>query len=51
MGEVDLAGADMATLPFNIIGELLGHYRTIEGMKKFTDDIVPEYVSLLEMPK
>jgi hypothetical protein len=44
VGEVDLVGADIATLPFNVIGELLGHYKTIEG-------IVPEYVSLLEMPK
>jgi len=52
MREVALTGADMATLPFNIIGELLGHYKTIvEDMKKFIDDIVPEYVSLLETPK
>ena len=51
MGEVALTGADMATLPFNIIGELLGHHKTIEDMKKFIDDIVPEYVSLLETPK
>lgn len=41
--EVSEAGADIATLPFNVIGELLNHPKTIEGMKKFTKDIVPEY--------
>jgi hypothetical protein len=26
--------------------QLLVHYKTQEGMKKFTDDIVPEYADL-----
>jgi transaldolase len=44
--EAALAGADIATLPFSVIMQLLVHYKTQEGMKKFTDDIVPEYADL-----
>jgi len=44
--EAALVGADIATVPFSVIGELLVHYKTQEGMKKFTDDIVPEYAAL-----
>ncbi|MBN2072989.1 MAG: transaldolase [Actinobacteria bacterium] len=46
--EAALAGADIATLPMDVIDSLLVHYKTIEGMKKFTEDIVPEYAELLE---
>jgi transaldolase len=45
--EVALAGADIATLPFNVIKELPGHFKTREGMKLFTEDVVPEYRDLL----
>lgn len=44
--EAALAGADIATLPYDVIMQLLVHYKTNEGMKKFTDDIVPEYANL-----
>lgn len=44
--EAALAGADIATLPYDVIMELLVHYKTKEGMKNFTDDIVPEYADL-----
>jgi transaldolase len=44
--EVALAGADIATIPFSVIKELLTHYKTKEGMQKFTDDVVPEYEQL-----
>lgn len=44
--ESALAGADIATLPYGVIMQLLVHYKTQEGMKKFTDDIVPEYADL-----
>lgn len=44
--EAALAGAHIATLPFNVIRELLVHNKTSEGMKKFTEDIVPEYADL-----
>lgn len=45
--EVALAGADIATLPFNVIEGLLSHYKTREGMERFTRDVVPEYKDLL----
>ncbi|HLC87109.1 MAG TPA: transaldolase family protein [Candidatus Nanoarchaeia archaeon] len=41
--EVAKAGADIATIPFSVIEKLLEHYKTAEGMKDFTRDIVPEY--------
>jgi len=44
--ESALAGAHIATIPFNVIMQLLVHYKTQEGMKKFTDDIVAEYANL-----
>jgi transaldolase len=44
--ESALAGADIATLPFGVIKQLLVHFKTNEGMKNFTDDVVPEYVKL-----
>jgi len=45
--EAALAGADIATLPISVIEELLIHPKTIEGMKGFIKDIVPEYRELL----
>jgi len=44
--ESALAGADIATLPYGVIMQLLVHFKTLEGMEKFTDDIVPEYAEL-----
>jgi transaldolase len=44
--EAALIGADIATLPYGVIMQLLVHYKTKEGMKKFTDDIIPEYENL-----
>ena len=44
--ESALAGADIATLPYSVIMQLLVHFKTQEGMKKFTDDIDPEYAEL-----
>ena len=44
--EAALAGADIATLPFDVIKELLAHYKTREGMRNFTDDAIPEYINL-----
>jgi transaldolase len=46
--EAALAGADIATLPYGVIMNLLVHYKTQEGMKKFTDDIVPEYAEIMK---
>lgn len=44
--EAALAGADIATLPFEVIKELMSHYKTKEGMRSFTDDAIPEYIDL-----
>jgi transaldolase len=46
--EAALAGAHIATLPFNVIKELVVHYKTKEGMEKFTADIVDEYAELVK---
>ena len=45
--EVAEAGADIATVPLKVINTLLTHFKSAEGMKKFTKDIVPEYAKLL----
>jgi len=49
--EAALIGADIATIPFGVIRELASHPKTREGMKKFTNDIVPEYVALMQQMK
>ncbi len=41
-------GADIATLPYPVIGELLVHHKTEEGMKGFVADVVPEYRKIFE---
>lgn len=46
-----LAGADIVTMPFSVISELLQHHETADGMKKFIEDIVPEYAELLGLCK
>ncbi len=46
--EAALAGAHIATLPYDVIMNLLVHYKTQEGMKKFTEDIVPEYAEIMK---
>lgn len=44
--ESALVGADIATLPFGVIKDMLKHYKTYEGMDLFTKDIVKEYEDL-----
>jgi len=44
--ESALVGADIATLPFSVIKDMLKHFKTYEGMHKFTKDIVKDYVKL-----
>jgi transaldolase len=46
--EAALAGADVATLPFDVIKDLLKHHKTFEGMEKFTADVVPEYADIMK---
>jgi transaldolase len=44
--ECALAGAHISTLPYSVIKEMLMHKKTFEGMRAFTNDIVPEYANL-----
>jgi len=44
--EVALAGADIATLPLKTIDVLLRHSKSVEGMKTFVKDVVPEYAMI-----
>ncbi|MFH0975016.1 MAG: transaldolase family protein [Spirochaetota bacterium] len=44
--EAALAGAHIATLPFQVIKDMLKHHKTYEGMESFTADIVKEYAEL-----
>ncbi|MGC9554439.1 MAG: transaldolase family protein [Thermoplasmatota archaeon] len=46
--EVAEMGVDIATLPFEVIREMLTHPKTLEGMQLFTRDVVPEYEELFE---
>jgi transaldolase len=46
--EVAELGVDIATIPFSVIKDMLTHYKTMEGMHKFTQDVVPEYRALFE---
>ncbi|MFW6196080.1 MAG: transaldolase family protein [Thermoplasmatota archaeon] len=41
-------GAEIATIPFNVIEDMMVHYKTLEGMKSFTKDVIPEYKEILE---
>ncbi len=45
--ECAIAGADVATVPFEVIRDMIDHPKTVEGMIAFCKDIVPEYADLL----
>lgn len=45
--EAAMAGSNIATVPFAVLGKLLDHEKTREGMVKFTSDVVDEYAELL----
>jgi len=46
--EVAEAGADIATMPFSVLEQLLKHPKTLEGMKKFYDDAPDEYKQIFK---
>jgi len=46
--EMAEAGADIATIPFNVIKEMIEHPKTVEGIKNFVADVVPEYRNLFK---
>ncbi len=41
-------GVDIATIPFNVMEDMMTHYKTGEGMKAFCKDVVPEYMNILK---
>lgn len=41
-------GAEIATIPFNVIEDMMVHHKTSEGMKSFTEDVIPEYKEILK---
>jgi transaldolase len=49
--ECALVGADVATIPFEVLRELLEHHKTVEGMKAFVADVVPEYSDIFKKAK
>ena len=46
--EVALAGAHIATIPYDIFLASLNHAKTLEGTKTFSDDVPNEYLKLLK---
>jgi len=41
-------GVDIATIPFHVIKEMISHYKTREGMRKFLEDVVEEYEGIFK---
>ena len=41
-----LAGTDIATVPLDVIKSAMHHTKTLEGVKVFSADVVPEYAAL-----
>ncbi|MEK6871350.1 MAG: transaldolase family protein [Nanoarchaeota archaeon] len=46
-----LIGADIITLPYNLILKLLVHKKTMQGMQQFTKDTISEYKKLVRNEK
>ena len=44
----EMAGADIATIPFAVLKEMTAHPKTSEGVRRFADDVVPEYSQLFD---
>jgi transaldolase len=49
--ECALAGSDCATIPFEVIRDMVDHYKTVEGMAAFVKDVVPEYADLFKQAR
>jgi transaldolase len=41
--EVAEAGAHIATIPFNVLVNMINHPKTAEGVTNFSEDVVEEY--------
>lgn len=40
-------GVEIATIPFLILKQMIAHPKTFEGVRKFKEDMIPEYKELL----
>jgi transaldolase len=49
--EVAEAGADIVTMPFDILKSMIGHPGTSSGIDGFTNDLMDEYISLFSPRK
>ena len=46
--EIARTGADIATIPFPVLKEMIFHHKTKEGMEKFTNDTIEEYKNIFK---
>lgn len=46
--ECALVGAQVSTIPFGVLRGMIEHPLTMDGMKAFTNDVVPEYRAVFE---
>jgi len=46
--EIAETGAHIATIPFYVLKDMLVHFKTSEGMRRFVSDVVPEYRNLFK---
>lgn len=46
--EVAELGVDVVTIPFYVLKEMLLHHKTLEGMRLFIADVVPQYRKIFE---
>jgi len=46
--EVAELGVHIATIPFDVLKGMIKHYKTMEGMRGFMGDVVPQYRRLFE---
>lgn len=44
--EVALTGVHIATIPFEVLEEMISHPKTIEGIKRFSEDTISEYKNI-----
>lgn len=46
--EVAETGVDIVTMPFEVLREMVRHQKTLEGMRDFMADVVPQYREIFE---
>ena len=49
--EMAALGVHISTLPLYVIKDMVHHYKTVEGIKNFTNDIVTPYKKIFRNDK